>query len=317
MEILQQIQSDLLDEDIALSSILRKAKVLATQLGSDELGKWVSQELDGYASDEDLPDYRTIHTGCVGKWTNGYWLVSQHGVPMNRIAHEGLKKYLTAFPVLSGIRSVEQYAIGKDQHFVLPADITSSVNSYVATDGYGYMEIEYAVGTHSFQQILDTVRNRLLDFVLKVDQSWSVQKSPPPKEKVNNLVSVLIHNNPEAPRMTMFDQRGQQVQYQYNAAGDINIDQATNKDSLADELEKLKQEVELARASNAIDGDIATETEYHLLQAMKEARKERPEKASFLKHVTSAKELLGDVAAVAGVVTSLVKAAEIAASIFR
>ena len=42
---LRHIQSDLLDQEVALSTILRKAKVLASQLRSEELGKWVSQEL--------------------------------------------------------------------------------------------------------------------------------------------------------------------------------------------------------------------------------------------------------------------------------
>jgi len=45
MEMLRHIQSDLLDQEVALSTILRKAKVLASQLRSEELGKWVSQEL--------------------------------------------------------------------------------------------------------------------------------------------------------------------------------------------------------------------------------------------------------------------------------
>jgi hypothetical protein len=62
---------------------------------------------------------------------------------------------------------------------------------------------------------------------------------------------------------------------------------------------------------------VAVEAEYHLLQAAKEARKESPQKEFFLKHIASAKELLGNVAAVAGLVSSLVKAAEIASTIFR
>ena len=67
---------------------------------------------------------------------------------------------------------------------------------------------------------------------------------------------------------------GLQRQYQYNAAGDINIDAVGNKNELADELVKLRLEIERAKDSNAIDTDITIETEYHLLQAAKEARKE-------------------------------------------
>ena len=76
---LQQIQSDLLNQEVALSTILRKAKVLASQLRSEELSNWVSQELDGYNSSANLPDYRIMSTGCFGAWTNGYWIVKGHG----------------------------------------------------------------------------------------------------------------------------------------------------------------------------------------------------------------------------------------------
>ena len=51
--------------------------ILASQLKSDELTRWVEKELDGYESIGELPDYRIIDTlGCVGKWTNGHQLVS-------------------------------------------------------------------------------------------------------------------------------------------------------------------------------------------------------------------------------------------------
>jgi hypothetical protein len=60
MNILEQIQTDLLNQDVPLSTILRKAKVLASQLHSEKLADWVSQELDGYKSDKDLPDYRVL-----------------------------------------------------------------------------------------------------------------------------------------------------------------------------------------------------------------------------------------------------------------
>jgi len=117
--------------------------------------------------------------------------------------------------------------------------------------------------------------------------------------------------------MTVFDQRGQRVQYQFNAAGDINISAVQSKDELTRELEKLKVEVERAKDSNAIDADLAVEAEYHLLQATKEARKEKPQTSFFLEHINSAKGLLDNVAAVAGIATSLAKVAEIASAIFN
>lgn len=277
----------------------------------------MSQELDGYKSNDNLPDYRVFSTSCFGTWTNGYWIVKGRGVPLSRIKDKELKKVLSRFRVKEGIQTVEQHAAGSDTRFGLSADITSWVNTYVGEEGYGYAEIQYGVGRHEFAQILDTVRNRLLDFVLKLDESWSAKDNPPSKDELSNLVSVVIYDNPQGGRMSVFDQRGQQVQYQYNAAGNISINAVRDKDGLADELEKLKQEIEQAKHSNAVNADVAVEAEYHLLQATKEARKDQPDKTTFLGHIEKSKGILENVASVAGLVGALVKVAEIAGTIFR
>src|SRR5260370_5408794 len=99
---LQQIQGDLLNQGVALSTILRKAKVLASQLRSEELSNWVSQELDGYKSNDNLPDYRVFSTSCFGTWTNGYWVVKSRGVPLSRIKDKGTKESSFQVPCKRG-----------------------------------------------------------------------------------------------------------------------------------------------------------------------------------------------------------------------
>ena len=47
----EQIQIDLLNPDASLSTVLRKARVLASQLKSKELQGWVEQELEGYKTE--------------------------------------------------------------------------------------------------------------------------------------------------------------------------------------------------------------------------------------------------------------------------
>jgi len=178
--------------------------VLASQLRSEELANWVSQELDGYKSTEELPDYRVVSTGCFGTWTNGYWIVKGRGVPLSKVRDEKLKKFLTTFAVRDGIRTVEQHAAGSDSRFGLSADITSCVNHYVSEEGYVYAEIQYAIGRHEFAQILDTVRNRLLDFVLKLDENWSAEDNPPSKDELSNLVSVVTGQRRGSSRLGDF-----------------------------------------------------------------------------------------------------------------
>jgi len=311
VKVLQQIQADILDQGLPVSAILRKAKVLAAQLGSEDLSSWASQELDGYEDIAALPDYRILNTGTSGRWTNGYHAVNNQGVPLFRIDDEELKKILTRFNVDHGIRTVEQLANDQEgRKFILSPDVTALVNHYVSEGGYGYTSLHYSLSPHHFEQILDTVRNRLLDLILSLDKRWTIEDTPPPKEEVGRLVSVVIYNNPEGASVSMFDQRGQQVQYQFNAAGDINVESVTNVDQLSDQLSKLRSEIEVARQARAIPDDAAIEAEFHVLQATRKARADEPDKASMLDHIGKAKALLGDLAAAAGLVGALAKAAE-------
>ena len=47
MSIIQQLQDDIVNEQVSLASILRRAKILAYGLKHDELKNWVDNELNG------------------------------------------------------------------------------------------------------------------------------------------------------------------------------------------------------------------------------------------------------------------------------
>lgn len=316
--ILERIQADLLDESVSLSTILREAKVLAYQLGSDELDNWASQELDGYESGDELPDYRILQPlGHIGTWTNGYDIVRNLQLPLALITDESVKELIANLPIEYGIRKVERLATDSEINCFVPPDIVRLINFCINQKGWGYADLQFAVSLHDFEQILDTVRNRLLDFVLKLGKTWHLGDEPPPEDKMISLVENLYkYNIQEGGNMTTFDQRGQQLSDQYNAARDININEVQDKNELANELEKLRQEVERAKELDAISQDAAVEAEYHLLQATKEAKKETPDKEGFSEHMEGAITALEGLTKAAGLVNAFLKVSEVARQIF-
>lgn len=318
MNILHQIQSDLLNQDIDLPNVLRKARVLAHQLQSEELRNWLSQELDGYSSYDDLPDYRILRTALIGTFTNGYRSYMNYGVPLFKIKDQDMVDTLTTLPVFDGVRKVEEISNNKELHSFLPQQLVVYVNHHVSRDSYGFLSIEHAISSHDFKQILDTIKNRLLDFILLLSDGWSVAEAPPPKTDLESLISITIYNEQKGGDMTStFDQRGQNVNYQYNAAGNINIGSISDTNGLVREIGNIREEIERAKDSSAISQDTAVESSYHLLQAEKEAQKEKPDKKSFLEHIGKAKALLEDVTAAAGLVGALLKVSQIASTIFQ
>jgi hypothetical protein len=116
--------------------------------------------------------------------------------------------------------------------------------------------------------------------------------------------------------MAIFDQRGQQVTYQYNAAGDVNFGAVQNRLDLVGELGKLQRELTQARQAGVFDEGVATDAEYQLTKAVQEAKKPAPDKKTMLDHLSHAKTLVEGVAAAGGLVTALTKAAELVQRFF-
>ena len=110
--------------------------------------------------------------------------------------------------------------------------------------------------------------------------------------------------------MTVFDQRHQKVQYQYNAAGDINFGAVQNKMEVVAELGKLQAELAEAIRAGLFDEDTATDVEYQLKKAVQQAEKPEADKKSVLQHLQEARALIAGVAEAAGLVGALVEAAD-------
>ena len=105
--------------------------------------------------------------------------------------------------------------------------------------------------------------------------------------------------------MSVFDQRGQEVSYQYNAAGDINFGNVQNAVDIAQELEKLQQEVAAAAESGALDAETAIDAESNLKKAALQAKKENPDKKTLLGYLEQTRKILQEVVSVTGLVKGL------------
>ena len=116
--------------------------------------------------------------------------------------------------------------------------------------------------------------------------------------------------------MATFDQRGQRVTYQYNAAGDMNFSAVQNRMDLVGELGKLQGEMTKAMQAGMFDEGMATDAEYQLTKAVQEAKKPAPDKQTLLGHLGSAKTVGDGVAAAGGLVTALTKAVELVQQFF-
>jgi hypothetical protein len=190
MTLLRDIAHAAADPQVDLPSLLRKCKILAARLGSPEFSTWIAWELDGYPDEQSTPDYRRLPAGFYGQFMNAAWRYDKMPVPRNVIPeefHDAL--YTNVFR--GGIAQVTALAKGAtilrpELVFALQGRIDGGMNCVSAWQEIPACEIV---------QLLSAVRNRILDFVLKIEDEnpdageAAVDSHPVPTERLQNLVN--------------------------------------------------------------------------------------------------------------------------------
>ena len=131
-----------------------------------------------------------------------------------------------------------------------------------------------------------------------------------------NIQELRVGPTVEVDKMSMFDQRGQQVTYQYNAAGDINFERVKDRNKFSEELQKLLQEVSKARNAHALAEEEASDAGHQLDKAAIEAKKQNGDKSTLVGYLTGAKKIFEGAAAAGGLVEAVSKAIELAHRLF-
>lgn len=160
--IVLELQRDALDENVNLENLLRKAYLVARKLQLEEFEEWISKEQNGYTGE--VPQYRIVG-GSMKAWNP-----MRGWIPM--IFPKELGDYANKLPIHDSIASI--------------------IDSYNSSDG----TISYTMGTEmtdffnrnsdwstiynffivksEFYGIMSTVRNKILDWALMLEESGVV-----------------------------------------------------------------------------------------------------------------------------------------------
>lgn len=236
MSLYDEILSDLVGT-ADLSVILRKAKVLAYKLKNKEFKDWIENEFNGYKDSALMPQYRKLSTISQANFWNGHWQIDNQVVPMSLIPEE----YRGAFNQLyvhQGIKELESMSesMNKKGEDVLPISIPAEFFrflDYTLFDNLQCLRAWRLLSKSQIDQIIDSTRNNLLDFVLELGEKFPEIKSdddlirPIPNDQLRQIfISNIVGSTNslmQGDNMSVFDQRNQKVDTQYNAAGNINI----------------------------------------------------------------------------------------------
>ena len=192
MTLLQEIQAETSSSGGDLATILRKCKILAARLGSEEFARWITWELDGYPDDQPIPSYRRIAVQCYANFTSVGWDAPQQPICWPVLGKEAKKAYEQLHPLefREGIAQASALIKGAtinrpELGLLVQGKMFPTMNCVGA-----WVKIE----GNEFAQLLSVVKNRILDFVLRIEaENPNAGEAPPnthpvPAEKLQPLV---------------------------------------------------------------------------------------------------------------------------------
>ena len=200
MSLLREIQTDVIDSKSDVASLLRKCKVLAARLSSAKFGAWLDNELSGYKSNDDLPDYRILRVPSKGNFLGPFGAQLRNAeIPMSCIPkkhQENISHSYLHIPVASIEALIEKSDEGSIQER-WNRDFVLSVSEKIY-ENMNCMEAWKELPVSSLIAILDEIRNRVLNFVLEIEAEnpdageAEINSSPVPQGTVNQIFNTHI-----------------------------------------------------------------------------------------------------------------------------
>lgn len=196
MNLINELQEDILNQSNDLSSILRKAKVLAYKLKNEEMKAWVNNELNGYSDRKELPDYRRFSAVNRGNFYDSFGRQLKNAPITLMNIPEKVRQRLDKFDLYHGVKSLESAIESGENTFKYPwsPEIIALFSDKFYVD-FACGEAWKAVNVELYEQVLDNIRTRLLDFILELQEKCpDIQDSNDNIPKIpENEVSTIFH----------------------------------------------------------------------------------------------------------------------------
>ena len=248
MSLLNQIQDDLTSPSSNLSDILRRAKVLASKLKSSELRTWVKLESEGYESKEDLPDYRQMYLGLLGTYKGPYGGgINNAPIPLMNLP-EDVKDWATKFEIYDNAATLEDMLRnGKDSfQFYHSPELTKLIEYHIGRQPpMVLVETFKTVPRYTLTGVVDNIKNRLLDFVLELQEQGINPDEPNSTATDQDLVrgAVVNHIYGNNNTVAIGDQISQQVSVVQNGDIESLFEQLREYEVPDEDLEELRDAI--------------------------------------------------------------------------
>jgi hypothetical protein len=205
MSLLQDIQNAAVDAGVPISTLLRKCAMLAARLDNDELRGWVTKELNGYDNSDEVPDYRVIGAPATGHLAGPFGSGYQNITIPAMVLPDWARKYGEEVRFTQPIAAIEE--LGKGDGVIScpwPGDLIAYMQTPEGNKFAGGLVLYGAwqsIARANVFGIVDTVRNRVLEFALRLEKEAPAAGEPDKPNSavadatVTHLYQTIIHGD--------------------------------------------------------------------------------------------------------------------------
>lgn len=275
MTLLREIQDAASGSTTSLSDLLRRCKVLAARLKHQEFSDWLSKELNGYADDDDVPEYRRIAVVSLGQFSGPFGSgaknvpIPGNSLPKKLRAIAGEHTFRESVGALTAFADSDSGSLkGK-----WSADIVQYLqHNHEMIQGMVLVDAWRVLPTAKIKGILDTVRTRVLDFVLAIEaadpSAGDVQPGELPRvpqEAVTTIYNHTVINGGMANIGTLGDARIETGRIKFSPSVPVHAREqvAEHLKTLREQLVTVPDETDRREASDAlahVESQLSTDT---------------------------------------------------------
>ena len=167
MSLLEEIQTAAVDGTTDLGTLLRKCKVLGARLGSVQLENWLLWESNGYPENVPVPGYRIWPLELKGVFSGPFRSTAQLPIPLLCVPEKARKQYEN-YECRESVAAIEAILkTGQANLQISTGDLALALQTDVYT-GHNCVQAWAEVGSGHLVELLNVVRNRILDFALAI-----------------------------------------------------------------------------------------------------------------------------------------------------
>lgn len=174
---LDELIEQVVDDRVTLSSVLLKAKALSYNLRANNLKVWLEGEINGYNSEVTMPEYRTnISVQALGTFSDGFRMFRNHPVPLFLLSNnlKDFARHVSLSHSIAALQGLINSDDGDNMRINWPSEALTLLNAelYEKNHPGGYIDACNKIGRVSVQAVLDNTRNRLLTFLMELQEQY-------------------------------------------------------------------------------------------------------------------------------------------------